>query len=100
MQEWIRPVGSSDRWHLELVASPSGSRQAYCAFGYFEPGEALDERAFELPPDIEDRCIGCAEAYDRIPRIPSRRRLEPARVPLRGALLTDPRDAGVPERRR
>lgn len=73
MHEWIRPRDSSERWHLELVASASGSRTIFCAFGFFEPGEAIDQRPFEDPPDLEDRCVACDQAYDRIPRIPPRR---------------------------
>lgn len=78
MHEWIRPVGetpATDRWHLELVASPPGGRKAYCV-SYFEPVETLEERTFERPPDIEDRCVACDLAYERIPRIPPRRAVD------------------------
>ena len=58
---------------------PDRIAAAYCGFGYFDPGQAMDERPFESPPDIEDRCLACDDAYIRIPRIPPRPRLGAAR---------------------
>jgi hypothetical protein len=85
MNEWIRPRGSSEPWYLELVASPSGSRKGYCAFGFFGAGEPIEERTFENPPDTEDRCLACDDAYIRIPRIPPRHRLVTAAPEVRSS---------------
>jgi hypothetical protein len=101
MNEWIRPLGSSEPWHFERVVTASGSRMGYCGiWSYFEPGDELETRPFEDPPPVEDRCLWCDDAYYKVPRIPPRRHLAPARSVSRGTSVADPPAAGVPELRR